>query len=79
MTNYITDVMEEHQLLPENQMGNQKERSIELAIQMVTETIHTTWSCDTITTLLQLNIKGAFDRVNHIRLQNTLKEKGFPA
>ena len=46
---------------------------------MVTKAVHTAWSRGAIATLLQLDIKGAFDRVNHIRLLDTLREKGFPA
>ena len=79
MCNRIADAAEEYRLLPEGQMGNRRERSTELAIRMVTEAVHTAWSRGAIATLLQLDIKGAFDRVNHIRLLDTLREKGFPA
>jgi retron-type reverse transcriptase len=74
----IADAAESHQLLPEGQMGNRRERSTELAIRMVTDTVYTAWLHQMITSLLQLDIKGAFDTVNHIRLLDTMRRKRFP-
>jgi hypothetical protein len=45
---------------------------------MVTEAVHTAWSRGAVATLLQLDIKGAFDTVDHTRLLATLRDKGFP-
>ena len=69
---------EEHQLLPEGQMGNRRGRSIELAVRMVVEAARAAWERDIVASLLQLDIKGAYDRVNHTRLLNTLRKQGFP-
>ena len=74
----IADAAEEHGLLPEGQMGNRRERSTELAIRMVTDSVYTAWLKKAITSLLQLDIKGAFDTVNHIRLLDTMRRKRFP-
>jgi Reverse transcriptase (RNA-dependent DNA polymerase) len=59
-------------------MGNRRERSTELAIRMVTDTVHTEWLHQMTTSLLQLDIKGAFDTVNHIRLLDTMRRKRYP-
>jgi hypothetical protein len=74
----IADAAEAHQLLPEGQMGNRKERSTELAIRVVTDAVYTAWLQNAITSLLQLDIKGAFDTVNHTRLLDTMRKKRFP-
>src|SRR5271157_3691181 len=74
----IARAAEEQQLLPEGQIGNRPGRSTELAIRIVTEAIYTTWSHGAVASLLQLDIRGAFDRVNHTRLLDTLRGKGFP-
>jgi hypothetical protein len=74
----ITEAAETHNLLPEGQMGNRRERSTELAIKLLTSSIRTAWHHKATVSLLQLDIKGAFDTVNHIRLVDTLRKKGFP-
>ena len=74
----ITEAAEAHQLLPEGQMGNRKDWSIELAIRVVTDAVYTAWSGRAIASLLQLDIKGAFDTVNYTRLLDTMQRKNFP-
>jgi Reverse transcriptase (RNA-dependent DNA polymerase)/Endonuclease-reverse transcriptase len=74
----ITDAAESQGLLPEGQMGNRKNRSTELAVRLVTEAVRTAWSYGAVASLLQLDIKGAFDTVNHIRLLDTMRKQGFP-
>ena len=73
----IAEAAEEQRLLPETQMGNRKERSTELAVRMVTEIVRTAWREGAIALLAQLDIRRAFDTVNHIRLLDTLREMGF--
>jgi hypothetical protein len=65
-------------LLPETQMGNRPERSTDLAIKLVVDATHTAWRHGAVASLLQLDIKGAFDTVNHTRLLHTLQLQGFP-
>ena len=65
-------------LLPETQMGNRPQRSTDLAIKLVVDATHTAWSHKAVASLLQLDIKGAFDTVNHTRLLHTLQHQGFP-
>jgi hypothetical protein len=74
----ITAAAESQGLLPEGQTGNRKGRSTELAVRLVTEVVRTAWSHGAVASLLQLDIKGAFDTVNHIRLLDTLRQLGFP-
>ena len=74
----ITEAAEKHGLLPANQMGNRKNRSTELAVRLLIDQIRTAWSYRAITSLLQLDIKGAFDTVCHLRLLDTLRKMGFP-
>ena len=75
---WIAKAAEERHLLPEGQMGNHKDRNMELAIQIVMETVYAAWKCCTVTSLLQLDIKGAFDMVNHVRLLDTMRSNGYP-
>ena len=74
----IVRAAEKHELLPKHQIGNRIERSTELAIRIVTEAAYTAWESNAIASLLQLDIKGAFDAVNFIRLLDTLRGMGFP-
>jgi hypothetical protein len=74
----IANAAEEHSLLPNGQMGNRRARSTELAIRVVTEAVQAAWRSSAVASLLQLDIKGAFDTVNHIRMLDTLRAKGFP-
>ena len=78
MSDRIAAAAEKHNLLPQGQMGNRPGRSTELAIRMVTDAVYTAWKHGATTSLLQLDIKGAFDTVNHIRLLDTLRNAGFP-
>jgi Reverse transcriptase (RNA-dependent DNA polymerase)/Endonuclease-reverse transcriptase len=78
MGDRIAAAAEKHNLLPQGQMGNRPGRSTELAIRMVTDAAYTAWKHGATTSLLQLDIKGAFDTVNHIRLLDTLRKAGFP-
>jgi hypothetical protein len=74
----ITAAAETNDLLPDEQMGNRKHRSTELAIRLVVAQVQESWKQKAATSLLQLDISGAFDTVNHTRLLATLREYGFP-
>jgi hypothetical protein len=78
MASRIAAAAEEQHLLPDCQMGNRKDRSTELAIRIVTDAVFTAWRSKAVASLLQLDLTGAFDRVNHIRLLHVLTEAGFP-
>jgi hypothetical protein len=74
----ITAAAETYGLLPDEQMGNREHRSTELAIRLVVAQVQEAWRQKATASLLQLDISGAFDTVNHTRLLATLREFGFP-
>jgi hypothetical protein len=60
-------------------MGGRKNRSIEIALELLIEQIRIIWTSKKhIATLLSIDILGAFDIVNYIRLLEILKKKGLP-
>jgi hypothetical protein len=59
----ITNVAEAKHLLPDGQMGNRRGRSTDLAIKMVIKAAIEARRSDGIVSLLQLNIKKAFNAV----------------
>ena len=74
----VTQAAEANGLLPDEQMGNRAHRSTELAIRLVVAQAQEAWRQKATASLLQLDISGAFDTVNHIRLLATLREMGYP-
>jgi hypothetical protein len=74
----VTQAAEAEGLLPEEQMGNRANRSTELAIRLVAAQVQEAWRQGATASLLQLDISGAFDTVNHTRLLATLREAGYP-
>jgi retron-type reverse transcriptase len=61
----ITSMAEDKKLLPDGQMGNRQHRSTDLAVRMVVEAAIKARKSGGIASLLQLDIKGAFDAVHH--------------
>jgi hypothetical protein len=59
-------------------MGSRKGRSAELAIRLVTSQVQEVWKYDATASLEQIDIQGAFDCVDYIRLLDALREKGYP-
>jgi len=78
MATRVAAAAERHGLLPDEQMGNRQHRSTEVAIRLVVAQVQEAWRQKATTSLLQLDIAGAFDTVNHIRLLDTLRKIGFP-
>lgn len=74
----IANAAEAHDLLPQGQMGNRRNRSTELAIRTTTEAIYTAWGHGAIASLYQLDISGAFDHTVWQRLVDILHKMGFP-
>ena len=74
----ITTAAEVYGLLPAEQMGNRAHSSTELAVRLVVAQVQEAWRQKATASLLQLDISGAFDTVNHTRLLATLREQGFP-
>ena len=65
MTAKMSRLAEKAGILPPEQMGNREKRSTELAARFVVETVRSAWSMNLTSSLLQLDLKGAFDRVHH--------------
>jgi len=60
-------------------MGNRTNRSTETALELLVEQIHTIWKAgNQVASVLSLDMTGAFDRVNHLRLLDNLRKKGVP-
>lgn len=75
----IQDVAERYSLFPNTQMGARKARATETALELLTEQIHTVWkSPNHVGSMLSLDLSGAFDIVNPIRLLDILRKKGLP-
>ena len=73
----LSTLAEKHKLLPDQQMGARKGRSVETALETLTESVHTIWNQrhKKVASLLSLNVAGAFDNVSHERLLHNLKIK----
>jgi hypothetical protein len=61
----ITNVAKAKHLLSDGQMGNKRERSTDLAIRMIIEAATEARKNGGIASLLQLNIKKAFDAIHY--------------
>jgi hypothetical protein len=61
----ITNVAEAKYLLPDGQIGNRRERLTNLAIRMVIEAAIKARKNGGIASLLQLDIKRAFNAIHH--------------
>jgi hypothetical protein len=69
----VTSAAEAYGLLLAEQMGNREYRSIEVAIRLVVAQVQEAWRQRVSASLLQLDISGAFDTVNHTRLLAILR------
>lgn len=80
VANRISKATEQHNLLPEEQMGARPHRSTVSAVGLLTEQIHTIWGKDKkrAASILSLDISGAFDNVSHERLIHNMRIKGIP-
>ena len=74
----MTAAAEKYGILPPEQFGNREGRSTELVTRVVIETVRAAWTASLSTSLLQLDLEGAFDTVNHEWLEATLVGQGWP-
>ena len=76
----IREYAEANRLLPEEQMGARKGRSVETTLESITDAVYIVWSMGgaNIASLLLLDVARAFDNVLHERLLYNLKVKGIP-
>ena len=78
MGQQLAAATEERNLLPNRQIGNQPNYSTKLVTRMITKGIWEAWKHRAIATLLQLDLKSAFNTVSHRQLIRLLRKKGFP-
>jgi hypothetical protein len=74
----ITDAAEAKQLLPNGQMGNKRDKSTNLTIRMMVKIAAEARRYGGIASLLQLDIKKAFDTIHHQWLIQILRTAGYP-
>ena len=76
----IREYAEANRLLPEEQMGARKGRSVEIALELITDAVYIVWSIGgaNMASLLLLDVARAFDNISHERLLYNLKVKGIP-
>ena len=64
-------------------MGARKGRSVETALESLTDAVYIVWNCSTanskkVASLLSLDIAGTFDNVSYERLLYNLRERRVP-
>jgi Reverse transcriptase (RNA-dependent DNA polymerase) len=81
IANRLSQITEEHDLLPWTQMGARKNRSTLSAIGLITACVQTAWRArlGCVVFMLSLDLAGAFDKVPHSRLLEILQLKGLPS
>ena len=75
----IREYVEANRFLLEEQIGARKERSVETALELITDIVYIVWSIGgaNIASLLLLDITKAFDNILYERLLYNLKVKGI--
>ena len=76
----IRGLAEEYNLLPETQMGARQGRDAPMAVELLTDQIHTAWKVrpSSVASVLSLDMAGAFNCVPHIPLTHQLRSAGIP-
>ncbi len=76
MASRITDLSEEHGLLPPQHMGALLGRSTDTALDMLVKQIHAAWQADDrVASLLSLHMTGALDRVVPVSLIHHVRKR----
>ena len=75
----IREYAEANRLLLEEQIGARKGRSVETALELITDAVYIVWSMGgaNVASLLLLDITRAFDNISYERLLHNLKVKGI--
>lgn len=74
----ITELTEEHHLLPDQQMGARRQRDTTTVLEFLTEQVHTILTRGTpkkkwIASMLSLDMAGAFNNASHARLLHNIR------
>lgn len=73
----ILYLVENHGLLPNNHFGARKGRSTTHALTILQEKIYCAWKERKVLSLINFDIKGAFNGVSHSRLVERLRHRGI--
>ena len=75
----IREYVEANRLLLEKQIGARKERSVETALELITDIVYIVWNIGgaNIASLLLLDIIRAFDNILYKRRLYNIKVKGI--
>ena len=73
----LSYLVEKHQLLPQDHIGGRPLKSTEHALHSMVQKVHETWNQrpKQVTSLLLLDVSGAFDNVSHKRLIHNLRKR----
>jgi len=78
IANHITYVTEKHQLLPANHFGGRPGRTTTDAMHLLTNRIKAAWRAGKVTSVLFLDIEGAFPNANPEKLVHNLRKRRIP-
>jgi hypothetical protein len=70
----IAWAVEEHRLLPDTHLGGRKGVSVDHAIQLILDRVHTAWGQGQKASMLLLDVAGAYDNVSHQRLLHNMRQ-----
>jgi hypothetical protein len=73
----IAWAVEEHRLLPDTHLGGRKGVSVDHAIQLILDRVHTAWGNGRKASMLLLDVAGAYDNVSHQRLLYNMRQMGL--
>ncbi|KAJ6029797.1 hypothetical protein N7499_012205 [Penicillium canescens] len=73
----IAWAVEEHRLLPDTHLGGRKGISVDHAIQLILDRVHTAWGFNKKASMLLLDVAGAYDNVSHQRLLHNMRQIGL--
>jgi len=78
IANHITYITEKHQLLPANHFGRRPGRTTTDAMHLLTNRIKAAWRAGKVTSVLFLDIEGAFPNANPEKLVHNLRKRRIP-
>ncbi|KAJ6176718.1 hypothetical protein N7485_003632 [Penicillium canescens] len=73
----IAWAVEEYRLLPDTHLGGRKGVSVDHAIQLILDRVHTAWGSGKKASMLLLDVAGAYDNVSHERLLHNMRQMGL--
>jgi hypothetical protein len=78
MARRLSYLAEKHSLLPNSQFGGRPGRTTELALLVLSSAIDQAWYKHKVVTLIAFDLKGAFNGVNKVGLDASLRARRIP-